>query len=146
MVHENMNERVISQQDVRLYRAQVYLLGSTSEMSFAGARIEYLNPLPVYDDTGKLIGGANVSCEPSGGKLRADLVFDYAIPERLDIETDQPVYAHPRGWLLLNSPVQPLSFYDAAQGPALVASVKLVGVTISIAKALFGSQIVGVPA
>jgi hypothetical protein len=142
-------ERVISQQDVRLYRAQVFLLESTPTHSFSGAHVEYLNPLPVYDSTGRLIGGATIVQRALDGSVRVDLVFDYAVPERLDIETDQPVYAHPRGLFYFTSHPQPLSPYDGNDFDqrSRVSVVKLKGITLSNRKSSFGgNQIVPAPA
>jgi hypothetical protein len=142
--HSISEERVITQDDARLFRAKVYLLESDPVVTFREARIEHVNPLPVYDDTGRLIGGASVVVED--GRVRADLVFDYASPERLDIETEQRVYAHPRGTFRWDVQDLPLSSYDEREDPARVLFVKLVGITLSGTLPEFGAQVVGQPA
>jgi hypothetical protein len=121
-------DRVIEQDTVRLYRARVTLLESNEDILLGEAKIEYLNPLPVLDDTGRAIGGASISSD--GDRVVADLVFDYASPERLDIESDIPVYAHPRGSLRLDA--LPLSDFDGTLvGPLKVLMVKVTAVALS---------------
>lgn len=74
--------RVVTQEDVKLYRERTilaYLEGAT-----AIAALFADNPVPVESDDGKLIGTANVSIQNS--KLIAELVIDYATPERLNAE------------------------------------------------------------
>lgn len=52
---------------------------------YSGAEIAYENPVPVKDDTGKLIGFADLSVDSNA--VEAKFFLDYHTPERLSIET-----------------------------------------------------------
>lgn len=52
---------------------------------YAGAEVAFENPVPVYDDSDKMIGFADLSV--SGKAVDAHCFLDYHTPERLSIET-----------------------------------------------------------
>ncbi len=141
-------ERVITQSETRLYRACVSLFtpdSPTSSYQFHDARIVYQSPVPVLDDTGRVIGGASVSRQGGVGCLSVDLVFDYSSPERLDIETEGRVYAHPRGSMTMKSGDIPLSEFDGP-GDFRVGSVHLTGIVLSKKRSAFAAPVRGHPA
>jgi hypothetical protein len=136
-------ERIIEQKDVRLYRTSVTLLEPNVSIRFDGAKIEYVNPLPVHDDTGRVIGGASIAHD--GQKVTAEIVFDYATPERLDLENDAVLFAEPRGYMW---PAQkPLSFEQFPvpdNQPYHAGRVVLTGVVLSRSPgSRFHSRVVG---
>ncbi len=52
---------------------------------YAGAEVAFENPVPVKDDSGKLIGFADLTVV--GKVVEAQCFLDYHTPERLSIET-----------------------------------------------------------
>lgn len=86
-------ERTITEADARLFRVRTV----AAELN-PGVRVEFLNPVEVMAG-GKRIGWASLSIDDvwMTKKIVADLVFDYATPERLSIQAGQKLYARVEG-------------------------------------------------
>jgi|SRR6185436_7944598 len=78
--------------DVRLYRDTVIL--AYLEGAYEGAELVECNPTPVHNEEGKVLGYAMVRVQ--NRKLVADIVIDYASPERLAAETRDGVRHYAR--------------------------------------------------
>jgi hypothetical protein len=90
------SERIIDGETTRLVKKEVVLLYLQSygrfDLSFAEIPNEFTNPVPLYGESGQLIGSASIYF--SDDSIFADLFFDYSSPDRLTIETQAyPLYA-----------------------------------------------------
>jgi hypothetical protein len=97
-------DRVVDSNDIKVFNinAEVYYLDDQEGANFEGCEVEIDGPVPVYGDTGKLVGNAVLSV--SGRVLNADIYLDYYTPERLNIETNSiPLYPHLDCSLLVES-------------------------------------------
>jgi len=63
-------------------------------MSGKGRIVTATNPVVVKDSSGNRIGYATVYAQDAD--LFADLFINYSIPERLDLENGEPVFATPQ--------------------------------------------------
>src|SRR5271165_966595 len=94
-------ERVILQQDVRMYEERAilaYLDSPYFDYSKVALALEK-NPFPVKNDDGDQVGFANIYAQ--NGKLVAEVTLDYHQPERLSAETRDGV----RHWLRMNGTI-----------------------------------------
>jgi hypothetical protein len=62
---------------------------------YSKCKFVFHNPTAVKSQDGDLLGYAHVS--RSGHKIIADISIDYSTPERLDLQTNQKLYAHATG-------------------------------------------------
>src|SRR5690349_13667928 len=88
-------DRVIDGDTTRLVKKEVQLLHLDAkagfDFTFAELPNEFVNPVPLYGETGQLIGSASIYFDDI---LFADLFFDYSSPDRLTLETKAyPLYA-----------------------------------------------------
>lgn len=89
-------ERVITQEDARLYRAKAilaYLDDSSLDFSKATITTEG-NLVPIESEDGKLLGYASVDLV--NNRLLAEVAIDYATPERLSAEMREGLRYYPR--------------------------------------------------
>ena len=101
-------DHVFLQEDTRLYRATVVLAVLDSEtLDFDQSKVEFAQPLPVYDEDSRLLGFA--SGEVRNGKVVAEIQIDYACPERLSAQLKEGVKFYPRmvGTILLKTSKEP---------------------------------------
>ncbi len=94
---EKLNDglKIFAQEDTRLVRASAMLF-DFSLLDDVPSDIIILErySVPVIADN-KTIGSAALYYD--GRAVRALISFDYATPERLDLELGEPLYAHPIG-------------------------------------------------
>lgn len=96
----------ITEKVLELDRARVFrTAGFVAERGVGSAASAFfLNPVEVLSEDGRRIGWAALSFATWAlDCIRADLVFDYASPERLEIETgSRPLYAVAMGVMELS--------------------------------------------
>lgn len=78
-------DRVITENDAKTFHAEVPVLNPIS------VAVRAYNPLSLYDESDNLIGYANLAVNAIG-MLVAQLIFDYATPERLDMQNNSDSY------------------------------------------------------
>lgn len=77
--------------EIRIYRVVAILQLMDDDYPYT----EYSTILPLTNDSGKIIGSATLCID--GHVLYGTLLFDYATPERLSVETQEiPIYPHVR--------------------------------------------------
>ncbi len=96
---EKLNDgfRVITQEETPLYRARVMWPNFLpSEFKLAAVVILDRAAVPMYDGS-IVVGTAHIYIDTEDQVIKANLVFDYHTPERLDMDLDVKVYATPHG-------------------------------------------------
>lgn len=90
-------EKVIDQESAKLFErtADVFFLDDLSEIErkilYDECEVEFNNPIPVKNDTGHLIGSANL--EIQNRIVSASIFLDYSTPERFQLElTSIPMF------------------------------------------------------
>ena len=122
-------DRVILQDETRLYRAKVvltYLDGPVYD--FGPTDVMFQNPVKVYDDDMKQLGFASLDLEETPGdqRLTAEISIDYSCQERLLIETEAKFYARVFGKMAV--PAMPLFDFQA---PVPIIRLIIDGIQIS---------------
>jgi hypothetical protein len=85
-------DRVFSDDQVRLF----YIRGQVARFpGAAGVSLDVENPVQLLDSDGKTIGTARVLVADDGQGLVAESIFQYACPERLDLEQGRSLFYHP---------------------------------------------------
>ena len=83
--------KIYTQEDAKLFRVKgVLAILDTPFYDYTNAKFSLHNPTPVKDSSHKRVGFANVYLE--NNKLMADVVLDYFIPDRLDIDIKNGIY------------------------------------------------------
>lgn len=121
-------QKTIRQEDVKLVRIRTVLAEFWRDV-----RVSYRNPVEVRAG-GKRIGWASLWSKPWPRKeLMADLVFDYASPERLSIETEsESLYARLDGvFSLREDPFEYVGVYYEYLDKYRISDVEVTALEIS---------------
>jgi hypothetical protein len=121
-------ERVFLDSEVKLYRAQVNLMYLDGKVfNFEDTVLDFPAAVPVFTDSGKTIGFANLSHNPETGEFKANIAIDYASEERLLAETrSERLYARPYGTMAF----APMLFLDPSAS-LKPTKMKIQGITLS---------------
>lgn len=94
-------EKVIKQEDTRLLRVRAVVGTFRSEVfDYDRAELIVTNPVEVVSEDGESLGWASVYLD--GMRVIADMVLDYATPERLSYENGESLYAQAQGTMDFN--------------------------------------------
>lgn len=123
-------ERVIVQDEVKLYRARAILAYLDSPYhDYSDAVIAIENPLPVINDMGQLIGHAHA--ELVGNRIVAEVAIEYSSPERLVAETRQGVRHYPRIVGVEHCKLVGQPFIDTHGDKTYIVALTIEGITLS---------------
>jgi hypothetical protein len=122
-------ERIVTEADVRLFRLST-VLAVLPQTVF----VSYLNPVEIRSGRRRL-GWASLHVEKARGAqtIKADMVFDYASPERLTIETGgAKLFARLEGvHEMLDEPFESVGLYHVKLRPAQILQIDVLGLEIS---------------
>jgi len=89
--------KIFTQEDVKLFRVKgVLAILDTPFYDYSNTKFLFHNPTPVKDSSNKRVGFANVYLD--NNKLMADVILDYFIPDRLDIDIKNNIYLSINGF------------------------------------------------
>lgn len=87
-------QKVITEESGKVFNfnSDVFIFDYHGDVDYTHCSVNWSNPLPVCDESGRKIGSVNLFLE--NNILVGSFSLDYATPERLNIQTGIPMYPH----------------------------------------------------